>query len=82
MKLFTCISCSLLYVAVFHVQCRSGFSVSQEEGVRSLRTNISAYRVAMVCGITIIYICFHLILFPFITGVTIYDFRYDCCRIF
>ncbi|XP_060207614.1 uncharacterized protein At4g17910 isoform X2 [Lycium barbarum] len=34
-------------VAFFILARRSGFSVSQEEGVRSLRTNISAYRVAM-----------------------------------
>ncbi|XP_075083041.1 uncharacterized protein At4g17910 isoform X1 [Nicotiana tabacum] len=36
-----------LLVAFFIVARRSGFSVSQEEGVRSLRTNISAYRVSM-----------------------------------
>ncbi|XP_070038450.1 uncharacterized protein At4g17910-like isoform X3 [Nicotiana tomentosiformis] len=36
-----------LLVAFFVVARRSGFSVSQEEGVRSLRTNISAYRVSM-----------------------------------
>ncbi|XP_019265679.1 PREDICTED: uncharacterized protein At4g17910-like [Nicotiana attenuata] len=36
-----------LMVTFFIVARRSGFSVSQEEGVRSLRTNISAYRVSM-----------------------------------
>ncbi|XP_015085380.1 uncharacterized protein At4g17910 isoform X2 [Solanum pennellii] len=36
-----------LLVTFFILARRSGFSVSQEEGVRSLRTNISAYRVAM-----------------------------------
>ncbi|XP_075102991.1 uncharacterized protein At4g17910 [Nicotiana tabacum] len=36
-----------LLVAFFVVARRSGFSVSQEEGVRSLRTNISAYMVSM-----------------------------------
>ncbi|KAM3322315.1 putative protein isoform X1 [Capsicum chacoense] len=36
-----------LLVVFFILPRRSGFSVSQEEGARSLRTNISAYRVAM-----------------------------------